>query len=402
MPYNPSGVYSLPAGSLVANGDTSDAPTQHNAPLADITQAINEITGGTQEFIGPVAAPNGTALLPAFTFASDPNTGIYRTAADSIGFTTGGTLRLTLNTTALTSTLPFSGTTATLTGILTVPAGSAAAPAITTTGDTNTGVLFPAADQVAIATGGTQRLLVTDGYMNFNGGSVLRDGYARGATTFYTSSGALTVSARCRALEVEILAGGGGGGGVDGAGATTTALASAGGGGAYQKIFYTNMAQTFTRTVGAGGAGGAAGNNAGTQGGTTTFAASVDGNATASGGAGGVGKLGDANPDYLFGAEGGSASASASPGGTAVVIQKSSGGRSGISIKLPSRQITSTAGENFLFKSATVGSTSDGAGAGASFEEYGCGGAGASVGSVTTNYAGGDGRQGCIIVTEYF
>ncbi len=402
MPYNPSGVYSLPAGSLVANGDTSDAPTQHNAPLADITQAINEITGGTQEFIGPVAAPNGTALLPAFTFASDPNTGIYRTAADSIGFTTGGTLRLTLSTTALTSTLPFSGTTATLTGILTVPAGSAAAPAITTTGDTNTGILFPAADQVAIATGGTQRLLVTDGYMNFNGGSVLRDGYARGTTTFYTSSGALTVSARCRALEVEILAGGGGGGGVDGAGGSTTALAGSGGGGGYQKIFYTNMAQTFTMTIGAGGAGGAAGNNAGTQGGTTTFAASVDGNATASGGQGGAGKLADTGTDYTQGAEGGSSGAAASPGGTSRPILNVSGERAGISIKLPSRQIASRAGGNFLFKSLNAGLTTDGDGADADAFEYGCGGAGASVASVTTNYAGGDGGGGCIIVTEYF
>ena len=35
------------------------------------------------------------------------------------------------------------------------PAGTASAPAITTTGDTNTGVYFPAADQVAVTTGGS-------------------------------------------------------------------------------------------------------------------------------------------------------------------------------------------------------------------------------------------------------
>jgi len=48
----------------------------------------------------------------------------------------------------------------TFTGVATFPAGTATAPSITTTGDTNTGVHFPAADTVAIATGGTERLRV--------------------------------------------------------------------------------------------------------------------------------------------------------------------------------------------------------------------------------------------------
>ena len=45
-------------------------------------------------------------------------------------------------------------------GIASHAAGSAAAPTITATGDTNTGIFFPAADQVAISTGGTQRAVV--------------------------------------------------------------------------------------------------------------------------------------------------------------------------------------------------------------------------------------------------
>ena len=40
------------------------------------------------------------------------------------------------------------------------PAGSAASPAVTTTGDTNTGIYFPAADTVALSTGGTERARV--------------------------------------------------------------------------------------------------------------------------------------------------------------------------------------------------------------------------------------------------
>jgi hypothetical protein len=50
MSRNPSGVYSLPAGSVVANGDTSDA-SDINTPLADIAADLNVarpiVAGGT-------------------------------------------------------------------------------------------------------------------------------------------------------------------------------------------------------------------------------------------------------------------------------------------------------------------------------------------------------------------
>ncbi|MDO8733522.1 MAG: hypothetical protein Q7L55_13290, partial [Actinomycetota bacterium] len=42
-------------------------------------------------------AQAGTALLPSFTFNNDPNTGIYRIAADTLGFTTNGAERFRLN-----------------------------------------------------------------------------------------------------------------------------------------------------------------------------------------------------------------------------------------------------------------------------------------------------------------
>jgi len=49
---------------------------------------------------------------------------------------------------------------ATLDSTLTVPLGSAAAPTLRFTGDTNTGIYSPGADQVAISTNGTGRLFV--------------------------------------------------------------------------------------------------------------------------------------------------------------------------------------------------------------------------------------------------
>jgi hypothetical protein len=49
------------------------------------------------------------------------------------------------------------------TGALRLRAGSAAAPALSPAGDSNTGLLFPAADTVAIATGGSENLRIAPG-----------------------------------------------------------------------------------------------------------------------------------------------------------------------------------------------------------------------------------------------
>lgn len=54
-------------------------------------------------------------------------------------------------------------------------AGTAALPAITTTGDTNTGIYFPAADTIAFSEGGTEQMRLTsagDLQMNSGYGSV--------------------------------------------------------------------------------------------------------------------------------------------------------------------------------------------------------------------------------------
>ena len=57
-------------------------------------------------------------------------------------------------------------------------AGTAALPAITTTGDTDTGIWFPAANTVASSTSGTERMRIdSDGKVMFNTSSVLNAGY---------------------------------------------------------------------------------------------------------------------------------------------------------------------------------------------------------------------------------
>jgi hypothetical protein len=53
-----------------------------------------------------------------------------------------------------------SGTSITNSGVTTVAAGSASAPSITPTGDSNTGIFFPSADTIAFAEGGVEALRI--------------------------------------------------------------------------------------------------------------------------------------------------------------------------------------------------------------------------------------------------
>jgi hypothetical protein len=68
-----------------------------------------------------------------------------------------------------------------------VAAGTAAAPSIAPTGDTNTGLYFPAADQVAISTAGVQRVLVNLAGLNVDGIGI---GMGAGAISTNTAVGA--------------------------------------------------------------------------------------------------------------------------------------------------------------------------------------------------------------------
>ncbi len=69
----------------------------------------------------------------------------------------GGTATLASATITGAATV---GTTLGVTGVSTFAAGTALLPALTTTGDTNTGIYYPAADTFAVTTAGTERYRV--------------------------------------------------------------------------------------------------------------------------------------------------------------------------------------------------------------------------------------------------
>ena len=86
--------------------------------------------------------------------------------ANTIGaFTLGGTIAgggNQINNVIIGASTPLAGsfTTLSASGVATFSAGSVSAPAITTTGDTNTGIFFPAADTIAFTEGGVESMRI--------------------------------------------------------------------------------------------------------------------------------------------------------------------------------------------------------------------------------------------------
>ena len=104
----------------------------------------NGVTLDTSEY----TASNGTSIVLTVAAGTGDIIDIIAfksfTVADALSAVSGGTVNGAV----------------TITGVTTVQAGTAAAPAITTAGDTNTGIFFPAADTIAFAEGGAEAMRI--------------------------------------------------------------------------------------------------------------------------------------------------------------------------------------------------------------------------------------------------
>lgn len=120
---------------------------------------------------GSLTAPLGAVGTPSVAFAGDANTGLYSPGADQLALVTGGVTRLAVSAAGLVA-IPGActvsgaltasgGVTGNVTGSLTAPLGALATPSVAFTGDADTGLYSPGADQLALVTAGAARLTVS-------------------------------------------------------------------------------------------------------------------------------------------------------------------------------------------------------------------------------------------------
>jgi hypothetical protein len=146
----PGGSVGAPSLSFSGDSDTGIYSAGANI-LGFATAGIQRafMSSGGFQTSTPILGALGSAGVPGHSFGSDSNTGMYSTGSDVLGFSTNGTERLSISTTATTSTLPILNS-----------AGSVSAPSISFSGDTNTGIYNSGADTLDIATNGTNRLSI--------------------------------------------------------------------------------------------------------------------------------------------------------------------------------------------------------------------------------------------------
>jgi hypothetical protein len=278
-------------------------------------------------------------------------------------------------------------------------AGTAAAPALSTTGDTNTGIFFPAADTVAISAAGTEDFRIgpagqigigganygTSGQVLTSNGSAAAPSWASATVTgtlknvqVFTSSGTYTRTAGVTTAVALVVGGGGGGKGATG----KTAGGNGGNGGTSSFGSHVTALGGTGSTGTTGGAGGTGGTGATIaikgQGGGAGFAFAVGSNIGSLGGSAG-GQGGGAgvrsNSAGNAGVRGGGGSGGADTDGTVCAEGSYAGGGGG-------------QGETCIKYITSVGAT-----------ETVTIGAGGTAGTGTR--AGGAGGAGYIIVYEY-
>jgi hypothetical protein len=167
----------------VLKGNGTSAFTAGTVDLA------SEVTGVLPAANGGTGVNNSTRTL---TVSSNSGTLNFTAASKTLGISNSLTLA---GTDATTMTFPstsatiartdaaqtFTGT-QTFSSALVLPAGTVSAPSFAPTGDTNTGVFFPAADTIAFATNGVERAKVGNSETVFNDGGASVDFRVEGDT----------------------------------------------------------------------------------------------------------------------------------------------------------------------------------------------------------------------------
>ena len=119
--------------------------TQFSRVDTTATHSAMVVFNGSATFSSSANFDDGTASTPSITFTRDTNTGLYRVGSDSVGFTSGGVLRVTFGTNGIDA-----------------PAGTSANPSIIF-GQTGTGIFSPSSNQIGIVGGSSNVTFCVNG-----------------------------------------------------------------------------------------------------------------------------------------------------------------------------------------------------------------------------------------------
>jgi hypothetical protein len=148
----PNGTFTLPAYSFLSDTNTGiylNGSDDMVLVAGGQTVGRGYVSGSTTP---AWQVPDGSLAIPGLQFNVDPDTGMYRAGPDSLGFSAGGALALLCN----------SGGNAISPGRFFISDGSPGNPALAFLNNQNTGIYRPGPEQLAIATQGVQRLNVRD------------------------------------------------------------------------------------------------------------------------------------------------------------------------------------------------------------------------------------------------
>jgi len=415
-----TGVLVLPSAPSASNpalvfdgGLTTGIFSNNSSSFSLAANGISRLTigSGSTTSTQPIRNSDGTAGNPSVTFSASNSTGMFLNAANVLGFSAGGSSRLLISSTALSSLVSFRSSN-----------GTVASPGIQFSSDAQTGFFRANTDVIGISTNNIH-------VAGFSSAGLLLNGSTSGTTTLTTgattTSYTLTLPSAAPSVGGQVLS------------ATTGGVASwinaptpAYTAPSVQR--FTSGSGTYTtpagvvyirvKMVGAGG-GGFGANGSATSGGTggnTTFGSSLlttTGGVGASGvlspGGGGTATLNAPALGSRFpGAEGNGGqqttpSAGTLTGGSGGGTPFGGAGRSGANAAGGNAQVNTGSGGG---GAGSIGNQNSGAGGGAgAFIEaiipspsatyaYAVGAGGAAGGGVT---AGGAGAAGYIEVTEF-
>ncbi len=156
---NSDGSVSTPSYSFTNDTDTGIFIAEADA-IAITTGGTERVrinsTGLFKVLTGSIQVINGTVSVPSITFNSDEDTGIYRISANTLGFATGGVERLRIDS---AGNFTFSGAIYHGSYVY-FPDGAVTSPSIRFANDADTGMYRITADTLGFSTGGSNRLSI--------------------------------------------------------------------------------------------------------------------------------------------------------------------------------------------------------------------------------------------------